>query len=244
MLAVIGIGPGEPTWRTPEASAALAQATDIVGYGLYLDLLGRAIDSKSRHASKLSEEAARVRLALDLAAEGRSVARARSRLARVRAARPRGETGVAKRRARSLSRYLGDAGRRCVGRGAARSRFLRDLPLRPVDAVGDDPREAGSRGSDRLCRCPLQPALDAAAGRLAEAAAILLRHRSLQTPVFVARNLGHDGEEQHILALAELASAELDMLSIVLIGSRTTRRLDTDRPRLYAPRGYLDRDHR
>ena len=108
--------------------------------------------------------------------------------------------------------------------------------------MGDDPREAGSRGSDRLCRCPLQPALDAAAGRLAEAAAILLRHRSLQTPVFVGRNLGRDGEEQHILTLSELTGAELDMLSIVVVGSRTTRRLDTDRPCLYTPRGYLDRD--
>jgi hypothetical protein len=78
-------------------------------------------------------------------------------------------------------------------------------------------------------------------GRLAEAAAILLRHRPPQTPVFVGRNLGPDGEEQHIVALSELAGAELDMLSIVIVGSRTTRRLDADRPLLYTPRGYLDR---
>src|SRR5207245_3577583 len=38
-LAIIGIGPGDPGWRTPEATAALARATDIVGYGRYLDLL-------------------------------------------------------------------------------------------------------------------------------------------------------------------------------------------------------------
>src|SRR6516165_2729625 len=73
-LAVIGIGPGDPAWRTPEASAALAQATDIVGYSLYLDLLGRAIVDKRRHASGIGEEDARVRQAFDLAAEGRTVA--------------------------------------------------------------------------------------------------------------------------------------------------------------------------
>jgi len=73
-LAVIGIGPGDPSWRTPEASAALAQATDVVGYGLYLDLLGRAIGAKRLHTSAIGEEEARVRLALDLAAAGRSVA--------------------------------------------------------------------------------------------------------------------------------------------------------------------------
>jgi cobalt-precorrin 5A hydrolase/precorrin-3B C17-methyltransferase len=73
-LAVVGIGPGDPAWRTPEASTALARATDIVGYGLYLDLLGRAIADKNRHTSALGEEETRVRQALDLAAEGRSVA--------------------------------------------------------------------------------------------------------------------------------------------------------------------------
>src|SRR5262249_19887859 len=55
-LAVIGIGPGDPAWRTPEASAALARATEIVGYDRYLDLLGRAIDGKNRHASAIGEE--------------------------------------------------------------------------------------------------------------------------------------------------------------------------------------------
>ena len=65
LLAVIGIGPGDPCWRTPEASAALAQATDVVGYGLYLDLLGRAIAGKEPHASAIGEEMKRVRLALD-----------------------------------------------------------------------------------------------------------------------------------------------------------------------------------
>jgi cobalt-precorrin 5A hydrolase / precorrin-3B C17-methyltransferase len=80
--------------------------------------------------------------------------------------------------------------------------------------------------------------------RLAEAAAILLRHRPLQTPVFIGRNIGRDGEERRILALSELAHVEIDMLSIVLVGSRTTRRLDSDRQWLYTPRGYLDRNPR
>jgi len=39
-LSVIGNGPGDPVWRTAEAEAAVLRATDLVGYGLYLDLLG------------------------------------------------------------------------------------------------------------------------------------------------------------------------------------------------------------
>ena len=78
---------------------------------------------------------------------------------------------------------------------------------------------------------------------LTEAVEILLRHRPPQTPVFLSRNLGRAGEEGQILTLAELAGAEIDMLSVVIVGSSTTRRLDTDPPRLYTPRGYLDDPH-
>ena len=73
-LALVGIGPGDPAWRTPEASALLAGAEDVVGYSLYLDLLGPAIAGKCRHDSAIGAEEGRARLALDLAAAGRSVA--------------------------------------------------------------------------------------------------------------------------------------------------------------------------
>ena len=73
-LALVGIGPGDPAWRTPEASALIDGAEDIVGYRLYLDLLGGAITAKRRHDSAIGAEEERARLALDLAAAGGSVA--------------------------------------------------------------------------------------------------------------------------------------------------------------------------
>jgi len=73
-LAIIGIGPGAPEWRTPAALGALNAASDIVGYGLYLDLLGTAAAGKKCHAFALGREEDRVRAALDLAGDGRNVA--------------------------------------------------------------------------------------------------------------------------------------------------------------------------
>jgi precorrin-3B methylase len=58
--------------------------------------------------------------------------------------------------------------------------------------------------------------------------------------VFVGRNLGRNQEERHIMALSELSGAEVDMLSLVLVGSSRTRRIDSDPPWLYTPRGYFD----
>jgi cobalt-precorrin 5A hydrolase/precorrin-3B C17-methyltransferase len=77
--------------------------------------------------------------------------------------------------------------------------------------------------------------------RLAEAADIMLRYRSPEVPVFLGRTLGRDGEERQIIPLSELADADIDMLTVVLVGSSQTRCIDGDPPRLYTPRGYLDR---
>src|SRR3546814_13890236 len=74
LLAVVGTGPGDPLWRTPEVEAAVLRASDLVGYGLYLDLLGPLAAGKARHGYELGEEEKRVQVALDLAAEGRDVA--------------------------------------------------------------------------------------------------------------------------------------------------------------------------
>ncbi len=41
-LFVVGIGPGSEAWRSPEVSRMVAGSTDLVGYSLYLDLLGPA----------------------------------------------------------------------------------------------------------------------------------------------------------------------------------------------------------
>jgi cobalt-precorrin 5A hydrolase/precorrin-3B C17-methyltransferase len=76
--------------------------------------------------------------------------------------------------------------------------------------------------------------------RFAETAEILLRHRLPETPVFIGRNLGRDGEQRQVIQLSELAGAEIDMLTVVLVGSSRTRRIDGDPPRLYTPRGYFD----
>ena len=72
-VRVVGLGPGPADWRTPEADAALARASDVLGYAPYLDRLSLA-PSQRRHASDNREEIARARHALALAAEGADVA--------------------------------------------------------------------------------------------------------------------------------------------------------------------------
>jgi cobalt-precorrin 5A hydrolase/precorrin-3B C17-methyltransferase len=242
-LAIVGIGPGDPAWRTPEASAALAAADEVVGYRLYLDLLGTAIAGKTRHASAIGEEAMRVRRALDLAAAGRRVALVSS-----------GDAGIY-----GLAALVFEL----LEREAAPAWAAIDVQVCPgVSAMQAAAARAGAPLGHDFCAISLSDRLTpwaairarlaaAAAAdfvvalynprstrrreRLAEAAAILLGHRPPQTPVVVARNLGRAGEAVQILTLADLAAADIDMFAVVLVGSTATRRWGN---RLYTPRGY------
>ncbi|HZT89153.1 MAG TPA: precorrin-3B C(17)-methyltransferase [Stellaceae bacterium] len=251
-LAVLGIGPGDPAWRTGEAGAALARATDIVGYRLYLDLLGRAIAGKNRHDGSLGAEEERARFALDLAAEGRPVALVSS-----------GDAGIyglaalvfelldrePKREWRAVEICV------CPGVSAMQAAAARagaplghdfcvvslsDL-LTPWEVIAA--RLEAAAAADFVVAL-YNPRSARRATQLAAAAEILLRHRGPEAPVFLARNLGRAGEERQVINLADLPTAEADMLTIVIVGNSRTRRVQHDPSRLYTPRGYFDRHRR
>jgi len=245
-LAIIGIGPGDAAWRTPEASALIARASDIVGYGLYLDLLGGVAAGKTLHPGSLGAETERARLALDLAATGKDVALVSS-----------GDAGIY-----GLAALVFEL----LDREARRDWEAVEITVSPgVSAMQAAAARAGAPLGHDFCAVSLSDLMTpwpvirtrleaAAAGDfvvalynprsarrregLAEAAAILLAHRSPDTPVLIARNLGRAGETWRVATLAALAGAEIDMLTIVIVGSSTTRVIPGDRPRLYTPRGY------
>ncbi|MBF0304830.1 MAG: precorrin-3B C(17)-methyltransferase, partial [Alphaproteobacteria bacterium] len=246
-LTVVGIGPGTPDWRTREAEAAIALADDLVGYRLYLDLLGDAALGKRRHEKPLGEETERVRLALDLAAEGRNVALISS-----------GDAGIY-----ALATLAWELVER-----EDRPRWNRlDIRVAPgVSALQAAAARAGAPIGHDFCTVSLSDLLTpwevierrlkaAAAGdfvvalynpvsqrrreHLASARAILLEARPPETHVVLARNLGRPEETITFTTLGELTTDMVDMLTLVLIGSRETRRCRRGQHDfIYTPRGY------
>ena len=72
-LAVVGLGPADARWLTPEAGAVLARASALYGYGAYLDRVPvRA--GQARYRSDNREERGRAAAALRDAARGAQVA--------------------------------------------------------------------------------------------------------------------------------------------------------------------------
>ena len=76
--------------------------------------------------------------------------------------------------------------------------------------------------------------------QLTRAVAILRGHRAAETPVVLARNLGREGEAVTVLQLDELTPEKVDMLTLVLVGSSETRRIERGDGGawVYTPRGY------
>src|ERR1700733_3763394 len=71
-LIIAGLGPGDAALVTPEVTAALADATDVLGYAPYVARVP-ARDGLRLHPSDNRMELQRAGEALKLAAEGRSV---------------------------------------------------------------------------------------------------------------------------------------------------------------------------
>ncbi|MGF1628817.1 MAG: precorrin-3B C(17)-methyltransferase [Kiloniellaceae bacterium] len=247
-LSVIGTGPGDPVWRTPEVETAVLRASDLVGYGLYLDLLGPLADGKARHGYELGEEEKRVRVALDLAAEGRDVALVCS-----------GDPGIYAM-ATLVFELLERGGRQAWQRvavtvmpgvsalqaAAARSGAplghdfctisLSDL-LTPWTAIE---RRVKAAAEGDFVIAFYNPVSRRRTRQLAEAVAILRQYRPDDTPVVLARNLGRPGESVATVDLAQLTPDMVDMLTVVLVGSSETRRVarGDGGAWVYTPRGY------
>lgn len=246
-LFVVGIGPGTPDWRTPEVSTAIATATDLVGYGFYLDLLGAAAAGKTRHESGLGAEADRARMALDLAAEGRDVALVCS-----------GDAGIYA--LATLVFELLDREKKaewlrievsvCPGVSALQAAAARagapvnhdfctislsDL-LTPWQSI--EKRLKAAAEADFVV-CFYNPVSQRRRDQLARAQEILLTGRPPETPVILARQLGRPEEKVEFITLGELTPDHADMLTMVVVGNSESKRLDTpSRSWIYTPRGY------
>lgn len=247
-LALVGIGPGQADWRTPEASRLIAQADDLVGYGLYLDLLGPLAAGKPRHEFPLGGEEARCRFALERAGEGRRVALVCS-----------GDAGIYAMGAlvyELLDRgALPDAARRVEVMSAPGVSALQAAAARAGAPLGHDfcaislsdlltPREdivrrirAAAQGDFVIAF--YNPVSKARRTLLAEAREILLEHRPADCPVLLAASLGRPDETLRFRRLDALQVDEVDMLTVVLVGSSQSRLLPRgEGPAMYTPRGY------
>ena len=239
-LYIVGIGPGGAEHITPAAARAIAVATLIAGYQTYLDFIPQLLGGKKLLSTGMMQEVERCRAALDAAQAGEIVALVSS-----------GDAGI-----------YGMAGLALEMREALNL----DLEIEVIPGVSAVQAAASRLGaplmhdfavislSDLLTPWPLiRTRLKAAAeadfvvalynpksrGRttqLGEACAIFRACRPATTPVGIVRNACRGDEALLVTDLAGLAEAEVDMLSLVIIGNAST--FIDHLGKMVTPRGY------
>ncbi|MCF3935941.1 precorrin-3B C(17)-methyltransferase [Acuticoccus sp. M5D2P5] len=248
-LAIVGIGPGTPAWRTAECTALLAAADAYVGYSLYLDLVEDLRAHQSRHDFPLGDETARVRFALEEAGKGKTVALISS-----------GDAGIYAMATLAMELLdtgdLSDAARRVAltvapGVSAAQAASARvgaplghdfafislsDL-MTPWSAIRTR-LEAAAAGDFVVAL--YNPRSRRRTEQLVEAIRILRDKRPDETPVIIASSLGRPAEAILHTTLGALDPASVDMLATVIIGASSTRRFvrGDGKAHVYTPRGY------
>ena len=248
-LFVVGIGPGQEAWRSPEVTRMVQEASDLVGYSLYLDIIDPISQGKTRHDFDLGKEEDRVRHSMELAGEGKDVALVCSGDAGIYAMATLvfelladgGLSDAASRIAIEVSPGISALQAAAARAGAPLGHdfctiSLSDL-LTPWDAI--KMRVKAAAEGDFVIAF-YNPVSKRRRTQLEYAKGVLLDHRPENTPVILATNLGREGEQVRIVPLAELDINDVDMLTVVIVGSSETTTVDTGDGKtwVYTPRGY------
>ncbi|MEV6423136.1 precorrin-2 C(20)-methyltransferase [Streptomyces sp. NPDC051662] len=248
-VVVVGTGPAGPLWLTPETRGALAAAQDLVGYTTYLDRVP-VRPGQRRHGSDNKVESERAEFALDLARRGRRVAVVSG-----------GDPGVfamatAVLEAASADPYRDVPVRVLPGVTAANAAAARvGAPLghdyavlslsdrlKPWEVIAE--RLHAAAGAD-LVLALYNPGSASRTWQVGKARELLLEHRAPDTPVVLGRDVGGPEESVRIVRLADLDPAQVDMRTILLVGSSRTvtarRGENGDETVVWTPRRYPER---
>jgi len=244
IVHVVGIGPGTPDWRAPAARAALEASSDWVGYGLYLDLVSDVKSGQQEHRFPLGGEEDRVRHAIELARQGKQVALVCS-----------GDAGIYAMAALVYEVVDLEPSRIAVSVIPGISAFqaaaakagamighdfccisLSDL-LTPWEAIE---RRVKAAAEGDFVISFYNPRSLKRRDQLERAFAILKQHRPADTPVIIASNLGRPEEKVTIVRFADFNPDDVDMLTLVMVGSSQSKSFARGDGKTYAytPRGY------
>jgi precorrin-2 C20-methyltransferase / precorrin-3B C17-methyltransferase len=243
-VAVVGLGPGHRDWVTPECSRELAAATDLIGYGPYLQRIP-ARDGQRRHPSDNTDELARARLACSLAEQGHAVAVVSSgdpgvfAMATAVLEEAKQWPGVEVRVVPAMTAAQAVASR--VGAPLGHDYAVISLSdrLKPWSVIAE--RLAAAATAD-LVLAIYNPASKTRTWQVGAMRDLLLEHRDPGTPVVIGRDVSGPGEDVKVVRLGNLDPADVDMRCLLIVGSSQTQWHSVDSinsaDRVFTPRRY------
>jgi precorrin-3B C17-methyltransferase / cobalt-factor III methyltransferase len=247
-LAVVGLGPGDGRWLTPEGTGALAAAEAVYGYGPYLERVP-VREGQARHASDNREEAARAAAALGHAAQGAKVAIVSGGdpgvFAMAAAVCAEIESGPGAWRALDLAIVPGVTAMLAVAArvGAPLGHDFCAMSLsdnlKPWELIE---RRLDAAASAGFVIALYNPVSRARPWQLGTALERLRRHLPDATPVVFGRAVGRADERVAVTTLGDAAAVDADMATLIIVGSRETRTIarPCGAPLVYTPRASAE----
>lgn len=237
-IYIIGMGPGREDMMTGEAIEALEQSAVIVGYTVYIKLLGERFAEKELFSTPMRQEEERCRLCFEEAAKGKQVALICS-----------GDAGIY-----GLASLMYEIGKdypemelivipgiTAASSGAAilgaplNHDFcvisLSDL-LTPWETI-EKRLKAAAEGDFSIAI--YNPSSHKRKDYLKRACDILLRKIEKERPCGYVENIGREGTKAVTCTLEELSKAEVNMFTTVFIGNSGSEIING---RLITKRGY------
>ncbi|BBX83239.1 precorrin-2 C(20)-methyltransferase [Mycolicibacterium aubagnense] len=240
-VVVVGLGPGDPEWTTAQTRRELAAATDLIGYGPYLDRVPTR-PGQQRHPSDNTDERARAELACTLAQQGRTVAVVSSgdpgvfAMATAVLEEAQQWPGVDVRVIPAMTAAQAVASR--VGAPLGHDYAVISLSdrLKPWDIIAE--RLTAAARADMVLAI-YNPASKTRTWQVAAMQDLLLEYRDPNTPVVIGRDVAGPDESVRVVRLADLKPAEIDMRCLLIIGSsQTVWHTTADGDRVFTPRTY------
>ena len=228
-LSVVGIGPGSYEDMTVRAQRVLDESDYIVGYTVYCDLVMPFFPDKEYISTPMMTEEKRVRMALEKADEGFSVALVCSGDAGVY-----GMAGLAV----SMAKEFDDVSVKVIpgvtaalsGAALLGAPLIHDFclislsdRLTPMELIEKRLRAAAS--ADMIIVL-YNPESKNRSGYLAHACDVLMENKPASTICGIVKNIARKGEIKSVMTLSELKEADADMFSTVFIGNSTTKKID------------------
>lgn len=248
-LKVVGLGPGTAMLRTPAAVEAVINSEIVIGYQPYVEQCSELLSPNQLILrSPIGEETQRAKTAVEYALQGRSVALVCSGDPEVFAMASITfevlEAQWNQRDIDSLDRFLeisvipgvtaGLGGGALLGAPLGHDHAylsLSDL-LTPWETIE---KHIHAFGQADVVIVVYNPKSKGRTWQLPKAIEILSQYRPGATPVAIVRNIGRNGESKKIYTLETFDSSKVDMTSLVIVGSSTTRRFGDY---IFTPRGY------
>jgi precorrin-3B C17-methyltransferase len=238
-LTIVGFGPGSKEDMTLRAVKAIETADIVTGYTTYIDILRAYFPGKHFKSTGMMREVDRCKSAIEDASLGENVA--------IVSSGDSGIYGMAGIIYQLVDEMKADIDVEVVPGVTAASAagsilgapLMHDLAIislsdlmTPLDLIM---KRVEAAGQSDLIVCIYNPRSKGRPDYLSQAADILLKHRSTDTPVGIVRNAGREGQEKIITTLGKMDYDLVDMFSTVIVGNSQTY---TSKGMMITPRGY------